>query len=124
MAPFRSFVRRGKPRLLRTVLITESPVVTGLSWVQAGSFPYYRRSRITPFSGSFRLLGAGYCRLGASFLALPAGSGTFMLYYYSGGLFRVHNVEALSPWLCQGELGLSNTPGSEKTLSLSKPPHV
>ena len=55
---------------------------------------------------------------------MPAGSGTFMLLYYSGGLFGVHNVEALSTQALPGYLDLSNTSFPQKTLSISKPPHV
>ena len=61
---------------------------------------------------------------GASLLLLPAGSGTFMLLDYSGGLFPMHNVEAGFPRLCLGKLDLSNTLDPGKTLSFSKPPHV
>ena len=49
------FVRRGKPRLFVSYIITESPVFTGLLAAGAGSFPIARRSRITPVSGSFLL---------------------------------------------------------------------
>ena len=59
----------------------------------------------------------------ASLLAVPAGSGTFMYYYYSGGPNRVHNVQGLPPVLCPGKLDLSNTRLSRKTLSFLKPPH-
>ena len=36
----------------------------------------------------------------------------------------MHNVGTGFPGLCPGKLGLSNTSFPEKTLSLSKPPHV
>ena len=75
----------------------------------------------------FRLLStlrAGYCRLGASFWLLPAGSGTFMSTDYSCGLFGMHNVEGQNTQALPGYLDLSNTWFPRKTLSLSKPPRL
>ena len=40
-APFLLFARRGKPRPFDTLIITESPVFTGLAPSRAGSFFYY-----------------------------------------------------------------------------------
>ena len=69
-------------------------------------------------------LRAGYCRLGASFWLLPAGSGTFMSTDYSCGLFGMHNVEGQNTQALPGYLDLSNTWFPRKTLSLSKPPRL
>ena len=56
-------------------------------------------------------------------MALPAGSGTFMLSDYSCGRNGVHNVEAGFSRLCLEKLDLSNTLVCRKTLSFPKPPH-
>ena len=56
-------------------------------------------------------------------MALPAGSGTFTLLYYSRGPDGMHNVAACFPGLCPGKLDLSNDCFPEKTVSSSKPPH-
>ena len=60
---------------------------------------------------------------GASFLLLPAGSGTFMSFHYSGGPNGMHNVvghnQGLWPWY----LELSNTSQTVGSLSFAKPPH-
>ena len=58
----------------------------------------------------------------ASLLAVPAGSGTFMYCFYSGGQELMHNVEPGFPGQSPGKLGLSNTLLSRKTLSFPKPP--
>ena len=60
---------------------------------------------------------------GASHWLCPADGGTFMSLYYSGGLFRVHNVVPCSSGLCPEKLGLSNTLKQPDPLSFSKPPH-
>ena len=73
----------------------------------------------------FRLLIALRSRLlpaGSLFWLLPAGSGTFMLLYYSGGQNGMHNVWPGFPRLCLGKLDLSNTSKRKKTLSFPKPP--
>ena len=46
-----------------------------------------------------------------------------MLHSYSGGQNWMHNVEARTRAFGPGYLDLSNTSGTRKTLSLSKPPH-
>ena len=79
-----------------------------------------------PDYSSFRLFQSLLSRSlppGPPLLALPAGSGTFMLSFYSAEPNRVHNVEPGSSRLCLEELDLSNTLETRKTLSLSKPPH-
>ena len=122
MAPFRSFVRRGNPRLFGPNNITESPVFTGLGGFKPAPFRAKGRSRITPVSGSFLARRAGYCRLEPPFGSCCLPAAAHLRYYYSGGRNGMHNVEGSSPGLCPGELDLSNTWVSQKTLSFSKPP--
>ena len=122
-APFRSIVRRGKPRPFELILLLESPVFTGLAGFKPAPFLYPGRSRITPVSGSFLVKGAGYCRQEPPLATIACRQRHIYVLYYSCGRNRMHNVEAGNPGLWPGYLDLSNTPLSKKTLSSSKPPH-
>ena len=111
-APFENFNYYRKPCIYRASLLKPAP------------FLNRRKEPDYSLSGSFLLQRAGYCRLGASFGSLPAGSGTFMSAFYSCGQNGMHNVEAFSLGLCPRELDLSNDCFSRKTLSSAKPPHA